>query len=170
MGFPSCEHTVPMCADSSESSKDQIVKSRITIEGRGMQRIFRSVCVAGLLMAGLAGTASAQKVLTWDEVKTRFESDNPSLQAGRLGIEESKAQETTANLRPNPNLTLAFDQWNPFPGGPPHSPGGLLLTTAAATYLHERRHKRELRLESAKGATEIAVDQQADLDRTLLFT
>jgi outer membrane protein, heavy metal efflux system len=135
-----------------------------------MRRIFRSVCVAFVLLAGLAGPAAAQKVLTWDEVKARFESDNPSLQAGRLGIDESKASETTAYLRPNPNLTLAFDQWNPFPGGPSHSPGGLLLTTAAATYLHERRHKRELRLESAKGATDIAVDQQADLDRTLLFT
>src|SRR5581483_1466302 len=37
-------------------------------------------------------------------------------------------------------------------------------------YLHERQHKRELRLESAKGGTSIAVSQQEDLERTLIFT
>jgi cobalt-zinc-cadmium efflux system outer membrane protein len=36
-------------------------------------------------------------------------------------------------------------------------------------YLHERAHKRELRLESAQQATSIAVSQQNDLVRTLLF-
>jgi cobalt-zinc-cadmium efflux system outer membrane protein len=37
------------------------------------------------------------------------------------------------------------------------------------SYLHERAHKRELRLESAKKGTTIAESQQADLERTLLF-
>jgi len=92
------------------------------------------------------------------------------LRAGKLGVDEFHAQETTAYLRPNPNLALTVDQINPFDGGPPHSTFGSLLTVAAASYLHERRHKRELRLESAKGATEIAEDTQADLERTLLFT
>jgi cobalt-zinc-cadmium efflux system outer membrane protein len=36
--------------------------------------------------------------------------------------------------------------------------------------LHERRHKRELRLESAQKATGIAASGQADLERTLIFT
>ena len=35
--------------------------------------------------------------------------------------------------------------------------------------MHEREHKRELRLESAKKGTSIAVSTQADLERTLLF-
>jgi outer membrane protein, heavy metal efflux system len=43
------------------------------------------------------------------------------------------------------------------------------LSTAAVNYLHERSHKRELRLESAQDATKIAVSGEADLDRTLLF-
>ena len=38
------------------------------------------------------------------------------------------------------------------------------------SYLHERAHKRELRLESAEQGTAIARSQQDDLDRTLLFT
>ena len=40
----------------------------------------------------------------------------------------------------------------------------------AFDYLHERRHKRELRLESAQEATSIAESQQLDLERTMLFT
>jgi len=41
--------------------------------------------------------------------------------------------------------------------------------TPAVSYLHERRRKRELRLESARKGTGIAVSGQADLERNLLF-
>ena len=40
----------------------------------------------------------------------------------------------------------------------------------SASYLHERQHKRELRLESAKDNTLITASQQEDLVRTLEFT
>jgi len=73
-------------------------------------------------------------------------------------------------LRPNPNLTLTADQINPFPGGPAHSTFGFLLPLASVNYLHERQHKRELRRESAQEATAIAVSDQADLERSLLFS
>jgi len=43
------------------------------------------------------------------------------------------------------------------------------LPSATVSYLHERRHKRELRLESAKETTDITVSGRADLERTLLF-
>jgi cobalt-zinc-cadmium efflux system outer membrane protein len=123
-----------------------------------------------LLMAGFAGTTFSQQVLTWQQVKDKFESANPSLRAGQIGIDESRAAEITAHLRPNPNLGLTVDQINPFNGGPPHSAAGSLLTVAAVSYLHERQRKRELRLESAQKATGIAVSGQADLERTLIFT
>jgi len=116
------------------------------------------------------GAAKAQHALTWDEIKARFESNNPTLRAGKLSVDESRAEETTAYLRPNPNLTLLSDQIDPFPDGPSHGPFAYWLPSATVSYLHERRHKRELRLESAKGATEIAEDSQADLERTMLFT
>ena len=38
------------------------------------------------------------------------------------------------------------------------------------SYLHERDHKRELRLQSAKEGTQISTSQHEDLDRTMLFT
>jgi outer membrane protein, heavy metal efflux system len=129
----------------------------------------QSLCLTVLWAGVLCERAEAQKPLTWSEVRARFEAENQILQAGQFGVDESRAQETTAYLRPNPNLSLLADQINPFSGGPPHSTFGFLLSSATVSYLHERQHKRELRLESAQNATAIAESSQADLERTLIF-
>ena len=123
-----------------------------------------------LFLAGVcARSVWAQKALTWQEVRDKFEQANPSLRAGQIGIDESRAQEISAYLRPNPNLAVSIDGiqitpsqgvWRPFSGAT-ESPN--------ISYLHERRHKRELRLESAQDATKITVSGQADLERTLVF-
>src|SRR3984957_3121986 len=134
-----------------------------------MKRLSKHLLFLPLVAALTAQSGYVQqKALTWQEVRDKFEAANPSLQAGQIGIDESRANETTAYLRPNPNLTLAADQINPFPGGPPHSTFGSLLAVGAANYLHERQHKRELRLESAQKATGIAISDQSDLQRTLI--
>lgn len=134
-----------------------------------MRRVITGVCLGALFLAIFAQNVAAQKSLTWDEVKARFEADNPTLRAGQIGIDESKANEITAYLRPNPSLTLLADQIDPFPGGPTHGPFAFLLPSATLNYLHERQHKRELRLQSAKEATDITISGQDDLERTLLF-
>jgi outer membrane protein, heavy metal efflux system len=134
-----------------------------------MQRLVRTVCGGLLLTALFAGSASAQQALTWQQVRDKFEAANPSLRAGQIGVDESRAAEVTAYLRPNPGLTLTADQIDPFPGGTPHGPFAYLLPVASVNYLHERQHKRELRRESAQEATTIAVSGQADLERTLIF-
>jgi len=128
--------------------------------------------LSGMLMLALRPGVAAQSrlPLTWEQVRDRFEMNNPTLLAGRLNVEESRAQGITAYLRPNPNLTLAADQIDPFGGGPAHGPLAYLLGTANLNYLHERQHKRELRLESAQKGTSIATLEQADLDRNLLFS
>jgi len=135
-----------------------------------MQQIIRRVCLAALLAAGFASSANAQKALTWDEVRTRFAANNPTLLADQVSIDESKAQQITAYLRPNPQLTVAADGtqiapykgvWTPFRG---------TYETPGVSYLHERQHKRELRLESAQKGTLIAESDHADLERTLLFS
>jgi cobalt-zinc-cadmium efflux system outer membrane protein len=129
-------------------------------------RLLLTAFVAGLL----AQSGFAQKALTWQEVRDKFQAKNPSLRAGQIGIDQSRANEITANLRPNPNLTILADQIDPFPGGPDHGAFAFFLPSATLTYLHERQHKRELRTDSAKEATGIAISSQADLERTLLFT
>ena len=123
------------------------------------------VLVAGLL----AHAGFAQQVLTWPEVRAKFEASNPTLRAGQIGIDESKAQEVTAYLRPNPDVTGTIDQLDPFAGNP-YRPLGFALPLVSASYLHERAHKRELRLESAQKGTTVAVSQLADQQRNLLFT
>jgi len=113
--------------------------------------------------------APAVQAWTWDQVKDRLELNNPTLLAGKLNISEMQADEITAHLRPNPNLVLLSDQIAPFNVGQPHGALAYLLPSATISYLHERQHKRELRTESAKKETSIAVSQQNDLERGLLF-
>jgi outer membrane protein, heavy metal efflux system len=119
---------------------------------------------------------SGQTALTWRQVRDRFETANPTLKAAQLNIDESRAAEITANLRPNPTLTLTGDQINPFApassattGIPGYRPLQYALPLASFGYLHERDHKRELRLASARKSTDIASDTLSDQERTLLF-
>jgi len=135
-----------------------------------MNRFLRCLFFMLIAAAVLSTGVFAQQALTWQQVQDRFAAANPSLLAGEVGIEESRAQEITAYLRPNPALGLIADQLNPFPGGPSHSTFGDVLSVATVSYLHERRHKRELRLESAQDNTKITISGQADLTRNLLFT
>jgi outer membrane protein, heavy metal efflux system len=130
---------------------------------------FRNFSLVGWLLLAVALGASAQQTLTWEQVRLKFEQNNPTLLADQMNIDESRAQEITAYLRPNPTFSLTVDGtqiapnngvWKPFKGTY-ESPG--------ISYLHERRHKRELRLESQKKGTLIAESNHADITRTLLF-
>ena len=116
----------------------------------------------------MASGALGQKTLTWAEAKREFQASNPTLLAAQIGIQESRADEITAFLRPNPDLTVSADQFNPFTGNP-YRPFTNVEPIISGSYLHERQHKRELRRESAQGATAIAGSQLADQERTLLF-
>jgi cobalt-zinc-cadmium efflux system outer membrane protein len=128
-----------------------------------------SVRLIGIAAAVAAvSVARAQTALTWEQVKERFRASNPTLLAGQNTVQESKAEEITAYLRPNPSVTLSVDQLSPFNGNP-YRPLGAALPFISFDYLRERQHKRELRLKSAQEATSIAQSQQADLERTLLY-
>jgi cobalt-zinc-cadmium efflux system outer membrane protein len=106
--------------------------------------------------------------LTWRETQEHFRSNNSTLLAGQVSIEEARAQEISAFLRPNPDLTLGWDQINPFTSNP-YQPLSQSYVYGSFSYLHERERKRELRLTSAKGATAIAISTQSDLERNLMF-
>jgi len=121
------------------------------------------------IIFALAASAYAQTPLTWEQVKQKFIAANPTLMAGQINIDESKAEEITAFLRPNPNFTISTDQIQPIPNTTPYRPFTYAFPSVVFDYLHERQHKRELRLQSQKDATAIAVSQQADQERTLLF-
>jgi cobalt-zinc-cadmium efflux system outer membrane protein len=116
-----------------------------------------------------SNTQSGSQALTWEQLKARFEASNPSLKADALGVEESRAQEITAHLRPNPQFAFSTDGtqltpnhgvWQPFTGTQYQS---------NLSYLWERDNKRNLRLETARDATHVAESSHEDLERNLLF-
>ena len=129
----------------------------------------RGIAGCALFVVCLAPSARAQEALKWEQVKARFEAANPTLKADELNVQEMKAAEITAFLRPNPQFTLSTDGtqiarhqgvWRPL-SGTQYQPN--------FSYLHERERKRELRLESAKEGTQIAGSQHEDLERNLIF-
>ena len=141
-----------------------------------MKQLFptRSAPVAAVVLFLAAAFCQAQQSLTWEQVKTRFEANNPELKADSDSVDEMKAAEVTAFLRPNPQVGLSSDGVQVAPHTTPGLGTHWLPLTGAQlvpsiSYLHEREHKRELRLQSAKEGTQIAGSQHADLERNLLF-
>ncbi|MEO6804013.1 MAG: TolC family protein [Granulicella sp.] len=122
---------------------------------------------APALAASQSTAQAASTAYSWQQIQDRFQQSNPTLRAGAIGIDESRAEEVTAHLRPNPSLTLAVDQVMLFHD--PWQPVANAYPNVVFNYLHERDHKRELRTESAKQGTLIATSNQADLLRTLNF-
>jgi cobalt-zinc-cadmium efflux system outer membrane protein len=159
---------IPMSRIARGMDKLPALEGSLKLNNRS--KLFTRVILSGGLSLSLfAGTASAQQALTWDEVKAKFEVSNPALRADQLNVEEMKAEEITAFLRPNPQFTAATDGtqlvrhdgvWQPLAG---------TQYQGSFSYLHERDHKRELRQESAREGTQITASEHEDLERSLLF-
>ena len=151
------------CTTSVEKGTAQIAKMGASVCLRVTSALFVALLASGHL------AIAQQQSYTWPQIRDKFENTNPTLQADSLNVQESKAQEITAFLRPNPDLGLSVDGtqiapnrgvWQPFSG---------TFETPSVSQLIERRHKRHLRLESAKKGTVIAESNHTDLERTLLF-
>ena len=134
-----------------------------------MRQIAVRLCQTAVAASCLVRGAFAQRAYNWQEIRDRFLMSNPTLQAAQLNVQESRAQEITAYLRPNPDFTVATDgtQLAPYQGV--YQPFTGTQVSSQFSYLHERQHKRELRLESAQKGTSIAESQQLDTQRSLLF-
>jgi cobalt-zinc-cadmium efflux system outer membrane protein len=130
---------------------------------------FKCLIIVTAFMGCLAADAAAQTPLTWADVRARFVANNPIVRAGQIGIDQARADEITAFLRPNPDLSVDGVQLNlaGLPEGTGHFQN--LTSSASLGYLFERAGKRELRRDSARGATAIARSSQEDLVRSLTF-
>jgi len=137
-----------------------------------MKRTLPSVAAVamGAILALVPSCAQAQQALTWDQVKARFEATNPVLKADADNVDEMRAEEITAYLRPNPQLTVAADGTQIAPHHGVWEPLAGTDVQPGVSYLHERDRKRELRLESAQQGTRISEAQHEDLERNLEFT
>jgi len=132
-------------------------------------KISTTIASTFLIAAILSGNVPAQTILTWEQIKERFETANPTLRAGKLNIDESRAAEITAYLRPNPDFGLSTDgtQLSRYEGV--YRPFAGTQFSPSISYLHEREHKRELRRDQAKESTAVAESTYLDQQRNLMF-
>src|ERR1700690_2155679 len=130
------------------------------------------VCVfSAALKAQTTAPTQGPVRITLDDAIQMALQHNHNLLAARTTIQQSEAQETTANLRPNPTL---FTDWEYLPleriG---ESLGSYLHDSTEGdiglSYLFERGKKRQHRLQAAKDATAVTRSQVADTERGLTF-
>jgi outer membrane protein, heavy metal efflux system len=112
------------------------------------------VFVLILMTAACLSTAAhaQQQSFTWEQIRDRFLSTNPTLQAQAQSIESSRASEITAGLRPNPQFQND--------------------TTSATLGIYQEFEiagKRPARLESARLATSISQIDFVNTRRALVF-
>jgi cobalt-zinc-cadmium efflux system outer membrane protein len=132
-------------------------------------RTFAPVAILLLLAAGGYGQSLTR--ITLDQAIDLALAHNHALLATRTTILQNEAQEITANLRPNP--TFGFDsQFVPFFSPQDFSGENLNETQqfdVGISYLFERGHKRQRRLQAARDQTAVTRAQVADAERTLAF-
>jgi cobalt-zinc-cadmium efflux system outer membrane protein len=138
-----------------------------------MRSRYSRLLAPAVMLFLLVGTGSGQNTtrITLDQAIDLALAHNHSLQATRTLILQNQAQETTANLRPNP--TLGVDtQFVPF-FSPQNFSGDNLNNVQqfdiGVGYLFERGHKRQRRLQATRDQTAVTRAQVADAERTLAF-
>jgi outer membrane protein, heavy metal efflux system len=126
-----------------------------------------------LSLLSLVSSAAAQSttLITLDQAIALAIAHNHALKAARTLILQNRAQEITANLRPNP--VLNFDsQFVPIFSPSDFSSENLNQLQQfdlGVGYLFERGRKRQHRLQAARDATAVTTAQVSDDERTLTF-
>ncbi|MEO6966361.1 MAG: TolC family protein [Acidobacteriaceae bacterium] len=119
----------------------------------------------------LAGNQRATTIISLDDAIQMALQHNHALRAARTTVQQSHAEETTANLRPNPVLLSDADFLPVFQPGVFTS--DYVNNTAqfdlGISYLFERGKKRQHRLQAAKDITAVTRSQVADDERSLTF-
>jgi cobalt-zinc-cadmium efflux system outer membrane protein len=118
--------------------------------------------VAYLLLAGSAFAQGPVKITLDDAIRLALQH-NHNLLAARTTIDQSKDQEITANLRPNPAL---FGDWDYVPLFSPSNFNGTYFNEntevdLGLSYLIERGKKRQRRLQAAKDQTAVTTETNA---------
>jgi cobalt-zinc-cadmium efflux system outer membrane protein len=110
--------------------------------------------------------------ISLDEAIQMALQHNHNLMAARTTIQQNEAEESTANLRPNP-VVLGDSQFLPI-FQPSQFSADYLDNTAqfdlGVSYLFERGRKRQHRLQAARDQTAVTRSQVADNERSLAFS
>lgn len=124
-----------------------------------------------LLLAVHVSTGQTATLISLDQAIELALAHNHALRATRTLIFQNQAQETTANLRPNPVLG-ADAQFIPIFSPSDFSKDDLDLAQQfdlGLSYLFERGHKRQSRLQAARDQTAVTRAQVTDAERALTF-
>ena len=141
-------------------------------------RVVAAVALAGLLSPALApgqtppsGSPPAASLLTREQAVALAVQRNQSLRAQRLTVDQSRAGEITAGLKPNPLFTSSNADFPVFT--PSQFTWSNLANnqtfTESLSYLLERGGKRERRVQAARDATEMTARTVDDTERQVRF-
>ncbi|HEV2215753.1 MAG TPA: TolC family protein [Terracidiphilus sp.] len=152
-------------------------------------RFIIALCALVLLDAAGAQTPAAQNsppappvqtlaqppgtvLITLDQAIQMAMQHNHNLLAAKTVVQQAKAEETTANLRPNPVILGDSDFLPVFQ--PSNLSADYLDNTAqwdlGVSYLFERGKKRQHRLQAARDLTAVTRSQVTDNERTLAYS
>ena len=116
-----------------------------------------------LLVSAIFAGAQSDHALTLKEVLQSARDHNPNLKSQAMLLAATRAEEITAGLRPNPELSIAKEDF----GASQFSPSD---QTINVSQLFERGHKRRYRVESARLTSTLAQHAYADVERQLMLS
>ena len=143
---------------------------RFCVTSARLQFLFATLPVF-VLLAVQASAGQTTTLISLDQAIDLALAHNHALKATRTLIFQNQAQEITANLRPNPVLG-ADAQFIPIFNPSDFSSDDLDLAQQfdlGLSYLFERGHKRQSRLQAARDQTAVTRAQVTDAERTLAF-
>ena len=149
------------------------MNSLVLLRKIGLKKI-AAVIMTAMLACALASPAFGQSTgparITLDEAIQMALQHNHNLLAARTTIQQSEAEETTANLRPNPTL---FTDWEYLPLDHSAQNAQYLHDSTEGdlglSYLLERGKKRQHRLAAARDITAQTRSLVTDNERGLTF-
>jgi outer membrane protein, heavy metal efflux system len=118
----------------------------------------------------LPATGAPAKITMEEAIRLAIQH-NHALQSTRTTILQNQAEEVTANLRPNPNLSWDsqfFPLFNPSQFNANYIENQAQFDVGIG-YTFERGKKRQHRLAAAKDQTAVTISQVDDSQRTLIF-
>src|ERR1035438_418656 len=141
------------------------------IDAHRARLIACSVFVCAVMANRAFSQAQGTVRITLDEAIQMALQHNHNLIAARTTIQQSQAEEVTANLRPNPTL---FGDWEYLPLFSPSNQNGSYYQNSTEAdlglgYLIERGRKRQHRLQAAKDVTAQTRSLVADNERSLPY-
>lgn len=137
--------------------------------GRGIAAVMTTTSLAADV-AGQGLPPPVNRVSMADAVRLTIDR-NQTLRGQRLAIDASIADQTTAALKPNPNLAFGADGFTPF--SPRQVTWDFLLNqvsySTSLSYTFERGGKRAKRTTVAEDTTDVTRKNVQDLERQLRF-